>query len=99
MSQRGRSVWRCMPECLVSLCDPDNLLAGPHRESPWTRANRVASTKNLSRDGVTKATMAETLGSFPLNRVAGGDCLDLAALLPDESIDLVVTSPPYWGQR
>ena len=34
-----------------------------------------------------------------LNRVAIGDCLDLIPKLPDQSIDIVVTSPPYWGQR
>ena len=28
-----------------------------------------------------------------------GDCLDLIPLLPDTSIDVIVTSPPYWGQR
>ena len=28
-----------------------------------------------------------------------GDCLDLIPRLPDGSIDVVVTSPPYWGQR
>ena len=28
-----------------------------------------------------------------------GDCLELIPKLPDESIDVVVTSPPYWGQR
>ena len=28
-----------------------------------------------------------------------GDCLDLIRKLPDNSIDIVVTSPPYWGQR
>ena len=28
-----------------------------------------------------------------------GDCLELIPGLPDESIDVVVTSPPYWGQR
>ena len=30
-----------------------------------------------------------------LNRIHHGDCLDLLAQLPDECIDLVVTSPPY----
>ena len=30
-----------------------------------------------------------------LNRIHHGDCLDLLAQLPDESVDLVVTSPPY----
>jgi DNA modification methylase len=41
----------------------------------------------------------EKIGPYLLNRVAQGDCLELAAELPDESIDILVTSPPYWGQR
>ena len=28
-----------------------------------------------------------------------GDCKELVCALPDESIDILVTSPPYWGQR
>ena len=28
-----------------------------------------------------------------------GDCVELIPLLPDASVDVVVTSPPYWGQR
>jgi DNA modification methylase len=28
-----------------------------------------------------------------------GDCIDLIRELPDETIDVLVTSPPYWGQR
>lgn len=28
-----------------------------------------------------------------------GDCTNLIPTLPDGSIDIVVTSPPYWGQR
>jgi len=39
------------------------------------------------------------LGCFNLNSVAIGDCLKLIPNLPDQSIDIVVTSPPYWGQR
>jgi DNA modification methylase len=39
------------------------------------------------------------LGPYPLGRVTHGDCCDLAKALPPESIDLVITSPPYWGQR
>lgn len=39
------------------------------------------------------------IGPYVLNRVAHGDCVELAADLPDESIDVLVTSPPYWGQR
>jgi DNA modification methylase len=28
-----------------------------------------------------------------------GDCLDVLRKLPDDSVDCVVTSPPYWGLR
>ena len=45
-------------------------------------------------------TMGEgKIGPYLLNRVAQGDCIELGADLPDESIDVLVTSPPYWGQR
>lgn len=39
------------------------------------------------------------LGPFLLNQVAPGDCAALVSDLPSESVDIVVTSPPYWGQR
>lgn len=39
------------------------------------------------------------VGPFSLNSVTQGNCLELISRLPDESIDVVVTSPPYWGQR
>lgn len=39
------------------------------------------------------------LGPFQLNRAHAGDCLALIPQLPDNSIDVIVTSPPYWGQR
>ena len=41
----------------------------------------------------------ETLGDLPLNRIVVGDCRDLIPRLPNGSVDVVVTSPPYWGQR
>src|ERR1044071_9117011 len=41
----------------------------------------------------------EYCGPFRLNSVVEGDCINLIPQLPDESIDVVVTSPPYWGQR
>lgn len=31
--------------------------------------------------------------------VLQGDCLDWIPMLPDCCVDVVVTSPPYWGQR
>jgi DNA modification methylase len=42
---------------------------------------------------------APDLGPYQPNRVVLGDCLDLVQRLPDESLDVLVTSPPYWGQR
>jgi DNA modification methylase len=39
------------------------------------------------------------VGPFDLNRVSQGDCRELTGELPDASIDILVTSPPYWGQR
>lgn len=39
------------------------------------------------------------LGPFTLNQVHVGDCRELIPSLPNESVDVVVTSPPYWGQR
>ena len=38
------------------------------------------------------------IGPFPLNKTYEGDCLDLIPQLPDESVNIVVTSPPYWGK-
>jgi DNA modification methylase len=40
-----------------------------------------------------------SIGPYALNRVARGDSRKLILDLPDESIDIAVTSPPYWGQR
>lgn len=41
----------------------------------------------------------DQVGPFRLNQVTLGDCRSLIQQLPDESLDVVVTSPPYWGQR
>ena len=38
-------------------------------------------------------------GPFTLDAVTLGDCRYLIDKLPDESVDILVTSPPYWGQR
>ncbi len=46
-----------------------------------------------------EAKIAARLGPYPLNAVVAGDCLQLVDALPEESLDIVVTSPPYWGQR
>ena len=48
---------------------------------------------------MTVATFETSTSPFDLNRVAVGDCRKLIVDLPDDSVDVVVTSPPYWGQR
>lgn len=39
------------------------------------------------------------LGPWELNRVHNADCASGLNSLPSDSIDVIVTSPPYWGQR
>ena len=34
-----------------------------------------------------------------LNQIIQGDVLDCLKNIPDESVQCVVTSPPYWGLR
>ncbi len=46
-----------------------------------------------------EGSCARTLGPFVLDRVTLGDCRAFIGDLPNESVDVVVTSPPYWGQR
>ena len=36
---------------------------------------------------------------LPTNRIIPTDCITGMRELPDESIDMVITSPPYWGLR
>ena len=43
--------------------------------------------------------MANKIGRFELDKVYPGDCKDLIQQLPDNSVDILITSPPYWGQR
>lgn len=36
---------------------------------------------------------------LPINQIINGDCLEVLRTFPDESIDCIITSPPYWGLR
>lgn len=42
---------------------------------------------------------SEVLGGFLLDGVTTGDSALLMPTLPDDSVDVAITSPPYWGQR
>ncbi len=37
--------------------------------------------------------------NLPVNEIVQGDVVDVLQELPDDSVDCVVTSPPYWGLR
>lgn len=56
-------------------------------------------TDVVSNSTVRAMTANPKIGPFTLNSVIQGDCRGLISMLPDTSIDVVVTSPPYWGQR
>ena len=34
-----------------------------------------------------------------VNKIIQGDSLEILKILPSESIDCIITSPPYWGLR
>jgi len=36
---------------------------------------------------------------LPIDQILCGDCLTLFSQIPDESVHLVMTSPPYFQQR
>ncbi|MBW2561426.1 MAG: hypothetical protein JRE40_11310, partial [Deltaproteobacteria bacterium] len=38
-------------------------------------------------------------GVLPVNQIVHGKALEALRKFPDESIDCVITSPPYWGKR
>lgn len=39
--------------------------------------------------------MPDTLGPYPLNSIITGDCREMAKAIPNGSVDIVITSPPY----
>jgi DNA modification methylase len=45
------------------------------------------------------AAQARPSGEQPRRVFRRGDAYDLIAALPQGSIDVIITSPPYWGQR
>ena len=53
------------------------------------------SSTSLNAIGAVPDTVNEKLPSSFLNKIIRGDALDIMRAIPDGSIDLVVTSPPY----
>jgi len=46
-----------------------------------------------------RSTDSKFLGPWALNTTHNEDCLKGLKHIPDDSFDVVITSPPYWGQR
>jgi transcriptional regulator with XRE-family HTH domain len=44
-------------------------------------------------------TSTELVETSPRGEIRRGDAYDLVAELPPASVDLIITSPPYWGLR
>ena len=42
---------------------------------------------------------SDFLGRWKLDTVHQSDCSAALAAVPDDSVDIAITSPPYWGQR
>jgi DNA modification methylase len=62
----------------------------------------MMNDERLFPTGETQAGMMnqETMiGPFRLNSIAHGHALELSRRLPDNSIDAIITSPPYFGLR
>lgn len=36
------------------------------------------------------------MSSLPLNQIINGDCMEMLSAIPDKSVDLIVTDPPYF---
>jgi len=48
---------------------------------------------------MTDQSSGGTERSVPRNEVIQGDALEVIKTLPDNSVDCIITSPPYWGKR
>src|SRR3954468_16317497 len=68
-------------------------LSGKCRCSAAGRARLADADRAAARGGGMR------LGRFNVPGYYVGDCRALLAELPDESVNCVVTSPPYWGLR
>ena len=64
-----------------------------------TRKSKLATAPTCSEDQIPVEEFFDPKIDAFLNRIHVGDCLHTIAKLPEDSIDLVVTSPPYDNLR
>src|SRR5437763_1920104 len=86
-----------------------NIICPPFTEETAIRKVRMAedawNTRDPGRVAPARAEIvgaplrADHLGPWRLDAVHNVDCARGLAELPADCIDVVVTSPPYWGQR
>src|SRR6266704_3717758 len=74
----------------------NNILVSRRQVRDFVRAFR---RRQFNHDESPSQTIQRKGDMKWLNQVVCGDCLDLIPELPDQSISLVVTSPPYAQQR
>jgi DNA modification methylase len=53
----------------------------------------------VNTDSVTKIVVNYVKGVYVENKILQGDCLEVLKTLPDKSVNMCVTSPPYYGLR
>ena len=63
------------------------------------RNSKGSSSKQVTRMGVARTDKRSILGPWRLNTIHHADCMEAMKALPSNCVDVVVTSPPYWGQR
>ena len=59
----------------------------------------VAESQSSPFDKQSKAATSERIGPYELNEVHPVNCFEALKQLPNDCLDVAVTSPPYWGQR
>jgi len=63
----------------------------------WRNNGRQAEVTGCH--DITTVPVVQPLHPDVINRIICGDCREILPKLPDNSIDLVITSPPYFQQR
>lgn len=82
------------------------MVARKPRFRAWTNRSNVATHVRVTgrradteREERIKHLISHALGPWRLDTVHNTDCAEGLREVPEESLDVVVTSPPYWGQR
>lgn len=85
----------CYNKCILNEEFPDNLVHEPASQMEWFFAAQNGGDASVQ----TALPPIETACALPLNRLICGDNLEAIKSLPNGSVNLVVTSPPYFQQR